>query len=133
MCARARRDLAAALAAAALLAPGSRARAESAPRIDPPASFGVISAATYDDPREQVGAAQIANRSTPAPMIEVRHGPHLGPVLALLASRCLPKLSFWFDAAEPHCWMAHHVPLYSDGPEVTVIRDGISPRWVADE
>jgi hypothetical protein len=265
MCACPRRDLAAALAAAGLLAFGARARAESALHIDYPASFGTIPAATYDDHRERVGAAHLviergdgggvrlfsesgvehgvhtvataelapqdgerwlrleveesrsfeadgrprgvlridhdrrvascegyqehaaplhvelpepdrvtnvpmnlfflplvrgeaerlefqvflchggprfvdfeavrapAKGSAPAAMIEVRYGPQLGPLLALLAPRFLPKLAFWFDSAEPHRWMAHHVPLYSDGPEVYVIRDGIPPPWPANE
>ena len=71
-------------------------------------------------------------RSAQTP-IEVRYGPHLGRLLSLLAPRFLPRLSFWFDPAEPHRWLAHHLPLYSEGPEVFVIRDGISPRALANE
>jgi hypothetical protein len=71
--------------------------------------------------------------TTPSGLVEVRYGPNLGPLLSLVAPHFVPKLSFWFDRAEPHRWLAHRLPLYSDGPEVFVIRDGIPPRWLADE
>jgi hypothetical protein len=64
--------------------------------------------------------------------VEVRYGPQLGPVLSLVAPSFLPKLSFWFDRREPHRWLAHRIPLYSDGPEVFVIRDGVPPRSLAE-
>lgn len=66
-------------------------------------------------------------------IVEIRYGPDLGPVLSLIAGSFLPKLSFWFDRAEPYRWLAHRIPLYSDGPEVFVIRDGIPLRWLSDE
>ncbi len=74
------------------------------------------------------------NGSDTAPeAVEIRYGPHLGPVLSLVAPAFLPRLSFWFDRALPHRWLAHRVPLYSDGPEVLVIRDGIPPGWLSDQ
>jgi hypothetical protein len=66
-------------------------------------------------------------------IVEIRYGPRLGSVLSFVAARFLPRLSFWFDGGEPHRWLAHRVPLYSDGPEVFVIRDGVPPRWLEDE
>lgn len=66
-------------------------------------------------------------------IVEIRFGPELGPVLSLLAPSFLPRLSFWFDRAAPYRWLAYRIPLYSDGPEVLVVRDGIPPRWLADE
>ena len=66
-------------------------------------------------------------------VVEIRFAPQLGPILSLIAPSFLPKLSFWFARAKPHPWLAHRIPLYSDGPEVLVIRDGIPPRWLADE
>jgi len=66
-------------------------------------------------------------------VVEVRYGPHLGPVLSLVAPAVLPRLSFWFDRARPYRWLAHRVPLYGDGPEVMVIREGIPPGWLADQ
>ena len=74
-----------------------------------------------------------AKGAAPRPAIEIRYAPHLGPLLSLLAPHFLPKLAFWFDPAEPHRWVAHHVPLYGGGPEVYVIRDGIPPGWLEDE
>jgi hypothetical protein len=69
----------------------------------------------------------------PQDVVEVRYGPQLGPVLSLVAPSFLPRLSFWFDRARPNRWLAHRVPLYGDGPEVLVIRDGIPPGWLADQ
>jgi hypothetical protein len=69
----------------------------------------------------------------PHGVVEVRYGPQLGPVLSLVAPALLPRLSFWFDRARPNRWLAHRVPLYGDGPEVLVIRDGIPPGWLADQ
>jgi hypothetical protein len=81
---------------------------------------------------EAIRAPQNGSR-TPAGAVEVRYGPQLGPVLSLVAPRFLPRLSFWFDPDEPHRWLAHRIPLYSDGPEVLVIRDGVPPSWLEDE
>jgi hypothetical protein len=69
---------------------------------------------------------------TPREIVEIRFGPQLGPVLSLLAPSFLPRLAFWFDRAQPHRWLAHRIPLYRDGPEVLVVRDGIPPGWLAD-
>jgi len=66
-------------------------------------------------------------------VVEIRYGPELPAVLSFVAPRFLPRLSFWFDPSEPHRWLAHRVPLYGDGPEVLVIRDGIPPGWLSDE
>jgi hypothetical protein len=37
----------------------------------------------------------------------------------------MPKLSMWFDRRVSNPWIAHRIPLYSKGPEVFVIRDGV--------
>jgi hypothetical protein len=81
----------------------------------------------------QATRAPSNGRGAPREVVEIRYGPELGPVLSLIAPSFLPKLSFWFDPVEPHRWLAHRIPLYSDGPEVLVIRDGIPPRWLSDE
>jgi hypothetical protein len=60
--------------------------------------------------------------------IRVRHRGH-----DALRRTDTPRLSFWFDRAKPNPWLAHRIPLYGDGPEVLVIRDGIPPRWLSDE
>ena len=88
------------------------------------------------------GPRLVSFRATRAPsndhegsqeIVEIRFEPDLGPLLSLIAPSFLPKLSFWFARAKPHHWLAHRIPLYSDGPEVLVIRDGIPPRWLPDE
>ena len=44
----------------------------------------------------------------------------------------MPKLSFWFDPRSASPWLAHRIPLYSKGPEVFVIRDGLPTGWFPD-
>jgi hypothetical protein len=62
-------------------------------------------------------------------LIEVRYGPDFG-FLSTLASGLIPHLSVWFDPRSPHSWAAHRLPLYSKGPEVFVIRDGVPSAWL---
>jgi hypothetical protein len=62
-------------------------------------------------------------------LIEVRYGPDLG-IMSTLASALIPHLSVWFDPRSPHSWAAHRLPLYSKGPEVFVIRDGVPSAWL---
>ncbi len=66
-------------------------------------------------------------------VIEVAYGPDFGPLVSLVARHMTPKLSFWFDPAAPHRWMGHRLPLYSKGPEVFVVREGVPAAWFADE
>ena len=61
-------------------------------------------------------------------VVEVRFGPDLGRVASWFASIIVPKLRFWFDRAHGGDYLAHRMPLYGGGPEVVVVRDGISPR-----
>ena len=72
----------------------------------------------------QAWVAQHANAGNPAP-VEVRYAPDLG-LLSPLARQVVPKLSFWFDPRAPHGWIAHRLPLYTGGPEVLVVRQGVS-------
>jgi hypothetical protein len=58
-------------------------------------------------------------------LVEVRYGPDFGSVFSLLARAVVPRLSFWFNPASPSPWIAHRMPLYTDGPEVFVVRQGI--------
>lgn len=60
-------------------------------------------------------------------IIEIEYRPDLGPILSLLARGFLPKLSFWFDANGSGTYLAHRMPLFSKGPEVMIVRDGIAP------
>lgn len=64
--------------------------------------------------------------------VEIRFGPDLG-ALGLLLTPLLPQLSVWLapEAAQP--WLAHRMPLYSQGPEVLVVRDGVAPDRLFSE
>jgi hypothetical protein len=65
-------------------------------------------------------------------LVEVRYGPDFGSVFSLLAKAIVPRLSFWFDPASPSPWIAHRMPLYTDGPEVFVVRQGIETNTLLD-
>lgn len=62
-------------------------------------------------------------------LVEVRYGPDFG-LLSVIARSLVPKLSVWFDPRSPQSWAAHRGPLYSKGPEVFVIREGVPSRWL---
>ncbi len=66
------------------------------------------------------------------PLVEVRYGPDFGSVFSLLAKAVIPRLSFWFDPASSSPWIAHRMPLYADGPEVFVVRQGIETSTLLD-
>jgi hypothetical protein len=72
-----------------------------------------------------------ARRASPAAgqngLVEVRYELDLGPLLSPMAAPFLPTLSFWFDRDEPGAWVAHRMPLFSQGPTVFVVRSGVSP------
>jgi hypothetical protein len=68
----------------------------------------------------------------PGHVVEVRYGPDFG-MASLMAQTFVPKLSFWFDSSDPQRWMAHRLPLYGNGPEVFVVRDGVPTAWLGDE
>jgi hypothetical protein len=63
--------------------------------------------------------------------VEVRYAPDLG-LLSPLARQMVPKLSFWFDPRAPYGWIAHRLPLYTGGPEVLVVRQGVSTAALAN-
>jgi len=65
-------------------------------------------------------------------LVEVRYGPDFGTFFSLLAKAVVPRLSFWFDPAAPSPWIAHRMPLYADGPEVFVVRQGIETNTLLD-
>jgi hypothetical protein len=65
-------------------------------------------------------------------LVEVRYGPDFGSVFSLLANVVVPRLSFWFDPASASPWIAHRMPLYTDGPEVFVVRQGIETNTLLD-
>jgi len=59
-------------------------------------------------------------------VLEIRYGPDLGSAVSWLASRLLPKFSFWFDASDGG-YLGHRMPLHRKGPEVLLVRQGLSP------
>jgi hypothetical protein len=61
-------------------------------------------------------------------IVEVRFGPDLGRVASWFASVVVPKLRFWFDGTRDGDYLAHRMPLFGGGPEVVVMRDGVSAR-----
>jgi hypothetical protein len=68
----------------------------------------------------------------PGSLVEVRYRPDLGPISSMVADYVVPQLSYWFDPTAPTPWLAHRLPLYSKGPEVMVVRDGVPTRWLTD-
>jgi len=69
----------------------------------------------------------------PGSLVEVRYRPDLGPIGTFVAEHLIPRLSFWFDPTASTPWLAYRLPLYSKGPEVMVVRDGVPTRWLTDE
>ena len=62
-------------------------------------------------------------------VVEVEYGPDFGKTVAWLASRLLPSFSFWFDA-EDGSYLGHRMPLHRKGPEVTLVRQGLTPAEI---
>jgi hypothetical protein len=65
-------------------------------------------------------------------LVEVRYRFDLGLGLSLLARPFLPRIRFWFDAQRPNVWVGYRLPLYSDGPTVLVLRNGVNPAELSD-
>jgi hypothetical protein len=59
-------------------------------------------------------------------VIEIRYGPDFGKVAAFIASRVLPSFSFWFDTQTGE-YLGHRMPLHTKGPEVLLVRQGLTP------
>jgi hypothetical protein len=72
-----------------------------------------------------------SNGDSPRAIVEVTYAPDLGNVVSWLASSLVPTFSFWFDANAEPAYLAHRMPLYAKGPEVLVVRDGVSPTWLS--
>jgi hypothetical protein len=62
-------------------------------------------------------------------IVEVEYGPDFGATVAWLASRLLPSFSFWFDA-DDGSYLGHRMPLHRKGPEVTLVRQGLTPAEI---
>lgn len=81
-------------------------------------------------PRFMDFEARVASpNGTDGGLVEVRYGPDFG-FFSAIAGGLIPKLSVWFDPRSPFSWAAHRIPLYSKGPEVFVIREGVPSRWL---
>ena len=80
-------------------------------------------------PRVVNAIAEVVNDSNGAApgLVQVQYELSLPKLLRKMASRWLPKLSFWFDPAQNGRWAGHQMPLYSKGPTVLVVRDGLAP------
>ncbi len=77
--------------------------------------------------------AQRRNSTAENPdFVEIRYEPDLGTLVSFVARAVTPRLSFWFDPAAPARWLAHRMPLYSDGPDVFVVRQGVSANLFVD-
>ncbi len=59
-------------------------------------------------------------------VVEIEYGPDFGEAVAWLASRLLPSFSFWFDA-DDGAYLGHRMPLHRKGPEITLVRQGLTP------
>lgn len=89
-----------------------------------------------DEPRFMDFAATVVERDGGAPdvhSVEIQYGPDLGSLLSFFASGMIPELRFWLDGENDDRYLAHRMPLYSDGPEVWVIREGVTPRDLRSE
>ena len=60
-------------------------------------------------------------------IVEIRYGPDFGSTVAFFASRVLPSFSFWFDAKDG-AYLGHRMPLHTKGPEVLLVRSGLTPK-----
>ena len=65
-------------------------------------------------------------------VVEVRYKPDLG-IISFMAKSMIPKLSVWFDPDASSPWLGHRIPLYTKGPEVFVIREGVPREWLGEE
>jgi hypothetical protein len=60
-------------------------------------------------------------------IIEIRYGPDFGETVAFFASRLLPSLSFWFDGKDGS-YLGHRMPLHLKGPDIVLVRSGLTPQ-----
>ena len=61
---------------------------------------------------------------------EVRYRPDGESFLSWAAKAFAPKISFWMDTNRNGAYVAHRMPLYSQGPAVYVIANGVDPKNV---
>lgn len=59
-------------------------------------------------------------------VVEIRYGPDFGKTVAWFASRLMPNFSFWFDTHDGG-YLGHRMPLHRKGPEILLVRQGLTP------
>ncbi len=69
--------------------------------------------------------------ASPGPGIrQVSYSAAGGSLISWVAKHIGPTIYFWFRDETPYPYMGHYLPLYSGGPEVYIIREGIEPSLV---
>lgn len=88
-------------------------------------------------PRVVTAVARVADAPAAASggrqLVRIRYELSLPKLLAKVVQRWLPDLSFWFDPADAGAWIGHEMPLYSKGPTVLMIREGVTPGLLLTE
>lgn len=80
--------------------------------------------------RGELDADREPDKATDDHIREVRYGPDGRSFLSWAAKAVAPKISFWMDTEKGGAYVAHRMPLYSKGPVVYVIADGVDPKRV---
>ena len=65
-------------------------------------------------------------------IVEIGYEPR-GGLVSMIVRQFAPHLVFWFDPARANPWIAHRLPLYSSGPDVVVMRNGVSYERLENE
>ena len=82
------------------------------------------------DPRIIDALAQVVEgKGAESGIVEVQYTIDLG-FWNRIAAPFVPTLSMWFDSKAPNGWIGHRVPLYTKGPTVSILREGIDPHQV---
>lgn len=66
-------------------------------------------------------------------ILEVGYAPDGKGLLSWAAKAVAPPISFWMDVNHDGAYIAHKMPLYTKGPIVYVIADGIDPAWLISQ
>jgi hypothetical protein len=59
---------------------------------------------------------------------EIRYEPDGKSFISWAAKAVAPKISFWMNTQDRGAYVGHRMPLYSKGPIVYVIADGVDPK-----
>ncbi len=84
-----------------------------------------------DDPQVLDFEAIIVARSAPEAdrqLVKILYQPDFGPLLSWIAQAVVPDLFFWFDVTKHPVYLAHEMPLFASGPEVRIVREGVTPE-----